>query len=98
MLLGLTFSLLVTLVAAYYPDASDFSADLATKGQVAEKSSDFTYYAFVTFTTLGYGDLLPTAPVSKSLATLMGVTGQLYVAVILAMLVGKYSSSRAQSE
>ena len=30
--------------------------------------SQYTYYAFVTFTTLGYGDLVPVEPYTKSLA------------------------------
>ena len=35
----------------------------------------------------------PQLPYTRSLATLVGVVGQMYVAIIIAMLVGKYSSS-----
>ena len=55
------------------------------------------YYTFMTFTTTGYGDIAPTHPISKSLAVLISVVGQLYVAVVIAMLVGKYASSIKQS-
>jgi len=46
------------------------------------------YYSLVTMTTLGYGDIVPTAPTSRSLATLQAVVGQLYLTVIVARLVG----------
>ena len=45
-------------------------------------------------TTVGYGDLLPVAPFARSLATLIAITGQLYLGIIVAMLVGKYASQR----
>lgn len=55
------------------------------------------YYGFVTFATLGYGDLVPLKPYAKSLSILIAVSGQLYVAVIIALLVGKFST-QSQSE
>jgi hypothetical protein len=45
---------------------------------------------------LGYGDILPQLPFAKSLAILMSVSGQIYVAVIIAMLVGKYVGSSSE--
>ena len=47
--------------------------------------------------TVGYGDFLPKTPFAKSFSTLIGVTGQLYVAIIISMLVGKFSSSTNQA-
>ncbi|NJO36069.1 MAG: two pore domain potassium channel family protein [Rhodospirillales bacterium] len=55
------------------------------------------YYSFITFATLGYGDLVPLNPAAKSLSILIAVSGQLYVAVIIALLVGKFSSQAKQS-
>ena len=94
LLLGLTFALLVTLIATSQPDAYSAPDADAVLGETADRPSDYTYYAFVTFSTLGYGDMLPTSPQTKSLAILMSITGQLYLVVILAMLVGKFSSSK----
>lgn len=48
------------------------------------------YYSFVTMSTLGYGDITPVRPESQTLAFLLAVTGQLYVAIAIALLVGKY--------
>jgi len=55
-------------------------------------ASDFIYFSFVTITTLGYGDILPVSHLARSLAIMFSVTGQLYLTMIIAMLVGKYLS------
>jgi hypothetical protein len=48
----------------------------------------FFYYSFVTLTTLGYGDITPLSSAARSLAVLESVAGQIYLAVIIARLVG----------
>ena len=49
---------------------------------------NFVYYSFVTQTTLGYGDVTPITTPARSLSLLEAVIGQLYVAVLIARLVG----------
>ena len=56
--------------------------------------ADYLYYGFVTFSTLGYGDIVPLKPHAKALSLLISVTGQLYLAIIVATLVGKFSSTK----
>ena len=46
------------------------------------------YFSFATMTTLGYGDILPCSPGARTLATLEAVTGQIYLTVLIARLVG----------
>jgi voltage-gated potassium channel Kch len=46
------------------------------------------YFSFVTLTTLGYGDIVPTSAGARMLATMEAVMGQLYLAVLVARLVG----------
>ncbi len=46
------------------------------------------YFSYVTMTTLGYGDICPVSPIAKMTASLQAVTGQLYLAVLVARLVG----------
>jgi voltage-gated potassium channel len=67
-------------------DAFNFTAGTPSK------PGDFLYFGFVTFATLGYGDFVPVKPYAKSLAILISICGLLYVAVIIALLVGKFSS------
>ena len=48
----------------------------------------FIYYSFVTLTTLGYGDIVPSTPPARMFSTLEAIIGQLYIAVLIARLVG----------
>ena len=56
--------------------------------------NEFTYYSFVTLTTLGYGDLTPAVPVARTLCYLEAVLGQMYLTVLVAALVGLHVSGR----
>jgi hypothetical protein len=55
-------------------------------------SSAYIYYAFVTLATVGYGDIVPVGPAARSLAIVLAIAGQLYIAVLIAIIVGKYLS------
>jgi hypothetical protein len=55
---------------------------------------DLLYYAYITMATVGYGDISPVAPMARSLAVLLAVAGQLYIAVLMALLVSKYVGSK----
>ena len=62
----------------------------------------FTYYSFVTLVTLGYGDIVPVTENARSVAWLEALIGQLYLAVMVATLVGlrvseAYEGSRRTS-
>ncbi len=58
--------------------------------------SDYQYFGLSTLTTLGYGEIVPQSPIARSFSTLLTMTGQLYLAIIIAMLVGKYASQSHQ--
>ncbi|MCK5087890.1 MAG: two pore domain potassium channel family protein [Melioribacteraceae bacterium] len=51
---------------------------------------DFIYFSFVTLTTLGYGEITPIAGIAKSLAIILSLTGQIYLTIIIALLIGKF--------
>ena len=61
---------------------------------VAETQRALFYYSYVTLTTLGYGDISPVSPAARSLAIIEAITGQLYLVVLVASLVGMYLSQR----
>ena len=46
------------------------------------------YYSFITLATLGYGDIVPRNEMARGVAVLEAIGGQLYVAVLVAKLVG----------
>ena len=80
------FTLLAKILTTVNTDALFYSLNSRPDYTI----SDMIYYAAVTMTTLGYGDMVPTSPIAKSLSTLIAVTGQFYIAILVAMLVGKF--------
>jgi hypothetical protein len=54
--------------------------------------ADMTYFSLVTLATVGYGDVLPATHTARMLAMFEAVVGQFYVAVVVALFVGMYSS------
>jgi hypothetical protein len=55
-------------------------------------ASDFVYYSFVTMTTIGYGDLIAASQFGRLFSVVLAVLGQLYLVVVIAMIVGNFSS------
>ncbi len=54
-----------------------------------------TYYAFMTMTTVGYGDIEPVLAPARAFSALMAVSGQMYLAGVMAVLVGKFLEKRS---
>jgi hypothetical protein len=65
---------------------------------VAFESGDLLYFSFVTLTTLGYGDVLPLSLLGKRLAVFEAAMGSMYMAVIIAMIVGRYMSMQVEQD
>lgn len=84
LLLGVAWTMLYGLAQTVWPDAIHYGVD-----QVGEPMEQLLYFSFVTLTTLGYGDISPVHPVVKTLAYVEAVFGQLYIAVLIADLVGR---------
>ena len=90
LLMGLMFTTLVTILHLYNPMAFGFQEGI--KGNFQEK----IYYTYVTMSTLGYGDISPLIPLAKSLSILISVSGQMYIAIIIALLVGKVAGAQSK--
>ncbi len=91
LLLGILYSLFAEVILFYFSGSIVFpDTDIPT-------TADVIYFTFVTMTTLGYGDVLPTLPIARSFAILVSISGQIYLTVIIAMLVGKYISQKQES-
>lgn len=85
-LFGIVGSILFRLI--YTNDVHSFNYP----SESLRHTADFLYFSFVTISTLGYGDITPNQDLAKSLSIFLSVTGQLYLTMIIAMLVGKYLS------
>lgn len=94
LLIGIVFSILVGLIMHLDPQAFNFPLETSDTLRLREQFVNYIYYSLVTMTTLGYGDIVPKAPYAKSLATFISITGQFYIAILVALLVGKFAATR----
>ena len=60
-------------------------------GHPRELGNALLYFSLVCITTMGYGDILPISELARPLAVLEGVFGTLYLAVMIARLVGLHT-------
>lgn len=81
-MIGLLWALIFSTLELLQPGSFQMP-----QGQGTELSH-FSYYSYVTLTTLGYGDITPISPPARSLALLEAIMGPLYIAVLIARLVG----------
>jgi len=58
--------------------------------------TSYVYFSFVTLATIGYGDISPVHPVVRNLAILEAITGQMYIAILIAWLVSSASPNKKQ--
>ena len=97
------YATLVVLWAAAYsllelcqPGAFHYlaAADAASRMQFGSVQSALPlYYSFVTITTLGYGDIVPSTDAARMLAASEAFLGQVYLAVLIARLVAIHTVS-----
>jgi hypothetical protein len=88
LLLGLLWAFAYLLVARLNVDAFAFNS---APSQVM-KGFTALYFSFITLCTVGYGDIVPVSGAARMLAMMEGITGTLYMAVLVARLVSLYST------
>jgi len=95
--IGTVFALIYAHAYLRDPGAFKIPADLIPAGPQSEAMMMpiFTYFSFVTLTTLGYGDFVPLSEHTRSLAWIEAMLGQLYLAVLVGGLVGVYFAEAA---
>jgi hypothetical protein len=86
LLLGVAFGHVYSAAEAVLPGAF---RGLGGATDSLHAHTQLTYYSFITLTTVGYGDITPARDTTRSLALAEAVTGQFYLAVLVADLVGK---------
>lgn len=64
---------------------------------ITDRSSELLYFSLVTLSTIGYGDIVPLHGEVRMLAALEGVTGVLYVAITVALLVSAYKQQNGSN-
>jgi hypothetical protein len=87
--------LLVALLFATAYETLDALAPGAFGGATAMPDG-FRYFSLVVQTSTGFGDIVPTSAVARTLVTLQAVTGQMFIAILLARLVSLELATRAK--
>lgn len=82
-LLGLIWAVIYLLILSMDPQA--FSGIEA--GSWQQVFSRVAYYSFVTLTTLGYGDILPTNHIAEFFVYMEAIVGVFYMAIIVSSLI-----------
>ena len=54
------------------------------------------YFSFIALTSVGFGDLAPVSAEARSLTMFAGLFGQLYMAILIAKLVGVYTAQEME--
>jgi len=96
LLMGLIFSIFTIVVSWLYPDSYLSSV---TNIYLVDKVNFHTYiyYTFITMATVGYGDIVPMSAAARAVAVFISVSGQFYIAILVAFLVGKFAGIHVNS-
>jgi hypothetical protein len=95
LLIGLSFAFILALVEFIQPGSITGLESLSVSD---DSIIPFLYFSFVTMTTLGYGDISPTTGPAASLVYVEAIVGQLYVAIMIARLVGLYVAHESKQD
>jgi len=99
LLLGLTWGLFYIVLSQLQANA--FSLGTTTQGPAAraDKLGLFpllVYFSLTTLSTIGFGDITPLTLQARYAAVAEGITGQFYLAILVARLVGLQMSQSAK--
>jgi hypothetical protein len=98
LLLGMAWGVLYSMLDTVWPGSFEVGNRLAEQVQPDRSRIHlFTYYSFITLTTVGYGDVTPLSTPARTCAWLEALTGQFYLAVLVAGLVGALLSKKAEA-
>jgi hypothetical protein len=100
LLLGLTAGLVMSAVETIQPGSFEPLNILQESSSGPDASvlvstrafSQINYFAFICLTTVGFGDIQPVMPISRMLAVVTGIIGPLYLAVVMGVLIGRYTN------
>ena len=103
LLLGLTAGLLLAALETVHPNSFENARGaagsvLAPSGQLTPQawaavwSLDFVrinYFAFITLTSTGFGDIVPHTPQAQMATIVIAILGNFYVAVVMGLLISR---------
>jgi hypothetical protein len=87
LLIGLSGAFIALFIETLSPGAFLIGGEVLNREGLAD---ELIYYSMVSLSTIGYGDIIPADPMARSLSLAVGLVGQIYLTVLVAMLVGKF--------
>lgn len=93
LLLGMQWFALYSAIDVFFPGSI-----VQNSTSLVDRQSELLYFSLVTLSTIGYGDVVPVGAEVRMLAALEGVTGVLYIAITVALLVSAYKQQGTSSE
>jgi len=87
LLLGLLWATLYLAIDAFSPGS------IQVGSHPADRQTELLYFSLITLSTIGYGDIVPLSGEVRILAALEGVTGVLYIAITVALLVSRFRNA-----
>jgi len=94
LLVGFTFATVYGMLAAFQPNP--FYLDPRTNLHNLPDRFDLIYYSFGTMTSLGAAGITPVSSQARSFSILEAILGVLYLAVLIARLIGAYRPTPAR--
>ena len=84
LLLGMLWAAIYCAMDAFYPGSIQLGS------HPTDHQSELLYFSLITLSTVGYGDVVPVGGEARMLAALEGMTGVLYIAITVAILVSRF--------
>ena len=88
LLIGYAWAFAYSAMEQLNPGSFSASNEPIAMHVYAARSPQMGYFSFVTLTTCGYGDIIPRSQAARTFAVLEAVMGQMYLAILVARLVG----------
>jgi len=102
LLIGETFTYLCSIIelmsAGSYLEGGHSLHIPPNVNHLLGRRPELMYFSFLTLTTVGYGDIVPVAPLARVLAMLEALLGQIFLATFLAFLVGNFLIQKQKDE
>ena len=87
LLIGILFSFVFALLL-------DFNGK-ALNIEQGSYYADILYYTMITLSSIGYGDITPNSSFAQFFSYTCGITGQMYMGIVTAIIVGKFINKKA---
>ena len=104
---GLLFGVLETVAPGSFINQADGGRELLLSGLAANDvgiqvwNLNFTrinYFAFVSLTTVGYGDIIPGTSPAQMASVALSISGPLYLAIVMGLLISRYTLQSEQED